>query len=934
MSDVSGIPYMGPMGQGNFFAPQFSYNPQMTAGQIQSAYMPEVANNQNTLSQLYGAGANQGFGQQTANYAALGAAYGRAVPLSPGAMYMFSDTGQSAQAPAFNQGAINNFATGGGGFNFPSVPNYSGGIGGSYGLGEGLGSSGFNTTSLQNLFGNWNAPSQPSLDWSTLFSGGGGARADPYPGMAMPGGLNAPMSGSGLDWGGLFGGGAARADPYPGMAMPGGLGSPMVTPQQPPTDFGSLFGRGVGGTSGAPETPQPAAPSFDVPRSLAQPSLTDYGAPPTLPSFDWTKLFGGGGGGAATETTAPRSSSVFDTGAAPIIGTQDTGPLGGGAGIGGLDTGRAIGAPYTQAAEPQRGMLQEPVTEAYNPYFGVTSPYGERTGGEVVGPGGGLTAADMAEQARARLADLMSGVARENLPGEAGRGGMVGRPAATDTDAADLPLSAPRSGQQAPSQMQRNLDELAQEADKLQLPGEAGRGGMVGRPAEPAIDWTTGVPLPAARPAEAPAAESPATRAYPGADAPRPSQDVFPARRLAPNGQEPEAFIVHHTEGNPTLQSVVDYWKGGSGGRGQGFGTQYFMDRNAVIHDVRAETGYTGTSQTFPANQPGTEGLRNSNVVGMEISAKNDKDVTPAQLEALKAFTAARFPDTPAYGHKEIEGGKGEAEGFTGARAILQDRPPLFNFDWSKAPIPDPTMTVVDPITGRMGPNPNLGAGASAVPGPRAEAPDATSRAALASFVAAPGGAPEVNPQQGPTMPTWQATIPPAYRSPEVTAAIETQARRFGIPPEAILAVAGVEGSGWNPQSMTKSQAGIFQMAPGDFQTAGGRLGGLTYDEYRRATPAQQVAAYGDFIASSPNAAYLDYASGDPALTAAILQGIQFSPQSEAWTQRLLGGDTSSRVTPKPQANELLTTSIDDMRAAFARRIAGFPQTQFLPGGR
>ena len=31
MSDVSGIPYMGPMGQGNFFAPSFSYNPQVTS---------------------------------------------------------------------------------------------------------------------------------------------------------------------------------------------------------------------------------------------------------------------------------------------------------------------------------------------------------------------------------------------------------------------------------------------------------------------------------------------------------------------------------------------------------------------------------------------------------------------------------------------------------------------------------------------------------------------------------------------------------------------------------------------------------------------------------------------------------------------------------------------------------------------------------------
>ena len=39
MSDVSGIPNMG-FGGGNFFAPQFSYNPQMSAGQASAAYMP------------------------------------------------------------------------------------------------------------------------------------------------------------------------------------------------------------------------------------------------------------------------------------------------------------------------------------------------------------------------------------------------------------------------------------------------------------------------------------------------------------------------------------------------------------------------------------------------------------------------------------------------------------------------------------------------------------------------------------------------------------------------------------------------------------------------------------------------------------------------------------------------------------------------------
>ena len=122
-------------------------------------------------------------------------------------------------------------------------------------------------------------------------------------------------------------------------------------------------------------------------------------------------------------------------------------------------------------------------------------------------------------------------------------------------------------------------------------------------------------------------------------------------------------------------------------------------------------------------------------------------------------------------------------------------------------------------------------------------------------------------------------------------------------------------------------------MAPGDFQTAGGTLGGMTYDQYKRAPLAQQIAAYGDFIASSPSAGYLKGVK-DPALAAALLQAIQLSPQSDTWAERMLIGDTASRVTSKHQAPELGSTSIDDMRNSMARRIASFPQTQFLLGGR
>src|SRR4029077_10877641 len=88
MSDVSGIPYMGPMGQGNFFAPSFSYNPQVnpTAG-----YAGPAAYSQGYLNNLF---ANtQASEQRTADLITSAA---MAMPNSPGGAYMFSDTGGPA----------------------------------------------------------------------------------------------------------------------------------------------------------------------------------------------------------------------------------------------------------------------------------------------------------------------------------------------------------------------------------------------------------------------------------------------------------------------------------------------------------------------------------------------------------------------------------------------------------------------------------------------------------------------------------------------------------------------------------------------------------------------------------------------------------------------------------------------------------------------
>ena len=42
-------------------------------------------------------------------------------------------------------------------------------------------------------------------------------------------------------------------------------------------------------------------------------------------------------------------------------------------------------------------------------------------------------------------------------------------------------------------------------------------------------------------------------------------------------------------------------------------------------------------------------GLSSGNTVGMEVVAKDDRDITPAQVAAAKAFIASRYPNTPVF---------------------------------------------------------------------------------------------------------------------------------------------------------------------------------------------------------------------------------------------------------------------------------------------
>lgn len=132
----------------------------------------------------------------------------------------------------------------------------------------------------------------------------------------------------------------------------------------------------------------------------------------------------------------------------------------------------------------------------------------------------------------------------------------------------------------------------------------------------------------------------------------------------AVGGGPPKAFIMHHTGGRGTAAGVQAVLKQ------RHLGVQYVMDREGNITRI----GGPGEHHILPGTGVGA-GLRNSNVVGMEVIAKNDADVTLAQVAAAKRFMQKYYPNTPVFGHGEVNPGHKEAtEGATITRAIRAER--------------------------------------------------------------------------------------------------------------------------------------------------------------------------------------------------------------------------------------------------------------------
>jgi hypothetical protein len=188
----------------------------------------------------------------------------------------------------------------------------------------------------------------------------------------------------------------------------------------------------------------------------------------------------------------------------------------------------------------------------------------------------------------------------------------------------------------------------------------------VGYPS-PAFATTPEVNVAAAVPAPPPETVTPTTPPPPA-----PAPTVTPTTPPPPPAEATlpvypaQGFVFHHSGGS-TLEGLRNTLQK------RGLGSQYLMDRDGTIYSFAG----AGSPHIRPNDQFGgiAPGLSNKNAVGMEIVAKNDQDVTPAQVAAARQFIATNYPNVPVYGHGQVNPGHKMAdEGMTVVRAIQADR--------------------------------------------------------------------------------------------------------------------------------------------------------------------------------------------------------------------------------------------------------------------
>jgi hypothetical protein len=119
-----------------------------------------------------------------------------------------------------------------------------------------------------------------------------------------------------------------------------------------------------------------------------------------------------------------------------------------------------------------------------------------------------------------------------------------------------------------------------------------------------------------------------------------------------------EGLIVHHTSGRGDTAGVVNTLNQ------RGLSVQFVVDREGKLHELLPEG--TRASHMKTGWGPKGEGKSNRNMQGVEVIARDDRDVTEAQKAAVVALAARQGkrygydPATSVFGHGEVNPGHKE----------------------------------------------------------------------------------------------------------------------------------------------------------------------------------------------------------------------------------------------------------------------------------
>lgn len=171
----------------------------------------------------------------------------------------------------------------------------------------------------------------------------------------------------------------------------------------------------------------------------------------------------------------------------------------------------------------------------------------------------------------------------------------------------------------------------------------------------------------------------------------------------------------------------------------------------------------------------------------------------------------------------------------------------------------------------------------------------------------------------------------PKNLSEDTLKALNEVARENNLDPSAISMMIDTE-SKWKTSTRSPSGTyrGLTQIGRQTFKEAGGRLGGLTWQQYQNASPADQIRVYGSWLKHykfqdklKRNDVNLSELS--PNLQAAYLQGFQFAPNAESWQRQFGKGNYGVRTTRTRQARALGSTSINDMARYYGQKSKRYP---------